>query len=294
MLGVSAWTTARVVALIWCIAPLLAFGFLGDRLARLCQKLPSALQFSLPAVFGVPYLLAGRAVGRGYGMMIYLGLPILIAVLLWRARRVDPEQQGNWRDFTILIVLGLPVDLRWFDAAWPPHLSIVSKLILLDAGLYGFLVIRQLSGVGFDLRIGRQDVIVGLREWLFYAPIAIILGFALGFLRLNAHLPTPGSAAGALLITFFLIAIPEEIYFRGWMQNLLERRLGRTGSLWLTAIVFGLSHFNKRGAHFNGPYVVLASIAGVFYGRAWRARNRIAAAAITHSAVDTVWTLWLS
>ena len=289
-----AWTTARVVALIWCLAPLLAFGLVGDRLARLCQKLPSALQCSLPAVFGVPYLLAGNAWGRGYGMMVYLGLPILMAVLLARARRVDPEQHGNWRDFTILLVLGLPVDLRWFDAAWPPHLSVISKLILLNAGLYGFLVVRQLSNVGFDLRIRGEDVVVGLRELLFYAPIAILLGFALGFLRLNSQLPSLGSAAGAFLITFFLIAVPEEIYFRGWIQNLLERRLGRTSSLWLTAIVFGLSHFNKRAAHFNGPYVVLASMAGIFYGRAWRARHRIAAAALTHSAVDAIWTLWLS
>jgi uncharacterized protein len=292
--GVPVWTPARIVAAVWCLAPVLAFGFLGDRLIRLCQKLPPALRFSLPAAFGVPYLLAGGEAGRGYWTVIYFGLPILIALLLWRARHSDPEQRGNWRDFTILVLLGLPVDLRWFEAAWPPHLSVISKLILLDAGLYGFLVIRQLSDVGFNLRIGREDVRLGLRELLFYAPIAIPLGFALGFLRLYAHLPTPGSAAGALLVTFFLIAIPEEIYFRGWIQNLLERRLGRNAALWLTAIVFGLSHFNKRAAHFNGPYVLLASIAGVFYGRAWRARYRIPAAAITHTGVDTIWTLWLS
>ncbi|HXW90591.1 MAG TPA: CPBP family intramembrane glutamic endopeptidase [Terriglobales bacterium] len=288
------WTPARIVAVLWCLAPLLAFGFWGDRLARLGQKLASPLRLSLPAVFGIPYLLAGTASSRPYGMVIYLGLPILIAVLLARAQLSDPQQLGNWRDFAILLLLGLPVDLRWFEAAWPPHLGVISKLILLDAGLYGFLVIRQLTQVGFNLRMGREDVLVGLRELLFYAPIAIPLGFALGFLRLHRHLPTPGSAAGALLVTFFFIAIPEEIYFRGWIQNLLERRLGRNVSLWLTAIVFGLSHFNKRSAHFNGPYVVLASIAGIFYGRAWRSRRRIAAAAITHSGVDTIWSLWLS
>jgi uncharacterized protein len=290
---VPVWTTARIVALVWCLAPLLAFGFLGDRLVRLCQKLSPPLKFSLPAVFGVPYLLAGSAQGRSHGMVIYFVLPVLIAVLLWRAGNVDPQQHGNWRDFAILLLLGLPVDLRWFEAAWPPHLSVISKLILLDSGLYGFLVIRQLTHVGFDLRIGREDIVVGLRELLFFAPIAIGLGFALGFLHLHAQLPTLGSALGALLFTFLFIAIPEEIYFRGWIQNLLERRLGSAASLWLTAIVFGLSHFNKRGAHFNGPYVLLASIAGIFYGRAWRSRYRVATAAITHSGVDTIWTLWL-
>jgi hypothetical protein len=73
------------------------------------------------------------------------------------------------------------------------------------------------------------------------------------------------------------------------MQNLLERRLGRTASLLITAVVFGLSHFNKRAAFFNWRYVLLAAIAGIFYGRAWRARHRVGASAITHATVDTLW-----
>jgi uncharacterized protein len=90
-----------------------------------------------------------------------------------------------------------------------------------------------------------------------------------------------------------LIAIPEEIYFRGWMQNLLERRMGPRGSLYVTSLVFGLAHFNKRATHFNWRYVLLATLAGIFYGRAWRAKRRVAASALTHTFVDTVWSLWL-
>ena len=59
------------------------------------------------------------------------------------------------------------------------------------------------------------------------------------------------------------------------------------------AILFGLSHFNKRTAGFNWRYVVLAAIAGIFYGRAWRSRRRVAASAITHASVDTLWSLFL-
>jgi hypothetical protein len=91
------------------------------------------------------------------------------------------------------------------------------------------------------------------------------------------------------LFTYLLIALPEEIFFRGWMQNLFDRRMGRSASLIVTAILFGLSHFNKRAVHFNWRYVLLASIAGIFYGRAWRAERRIAASSVTHACVDTVW-----
>ena len=56
---------------------------------------------------------------------------------------------------------------------------------------------------------------------------------------------------------------------------------------------FGLSHFNKRAAYFNWRYVLLAAIAGLFYGRAWLRERRIGASAVTHATVDSVWSLFL-
>jgi uncharacterized protein len=287
------WTPAILAGAVWSLAPLLAFGFLGEKAAHLCQRLPLPLRLMLPAAFGVPYLLAGSGEDRGHWMVVYFGLPVAMAILLWRANRSDPKQSGDWRDFAILLILGLTVDLRWLEGAWPAHLSAISKLILLDSGLYGFLVIRQLEDVGFDLRMRLEDLSIGLQELVFYAPIALAVGFALGFLHLRIHTPGFGSAALTLTFTFFLIAVPEEIFFRGWIQNLLERRMNRNTALAVTAVVFGLSHFNKRAAHFNWRYVLLATIAGIFYGRAWRAKHRVAASAVTHTLVDTVWSLWL-
>jgi uncharacterized protein len=290
---VHAWPANVVIAGIWALIPLLAFGFVGDQVIRVCQRLRLPLRLALPAIFGVPCLLAGSHWNRGHWVVIYFGLPVVIAILLWHANQYDREQRGDWRDFAVLLVLGLAVDLRWLDAAWPAHLSVIGKLMLLDSGLYGFLVVRELRDVGYDLRFKREDASIGLRELLFFAPIAIPLGLALGFLHFRAHLPRSWSAIFTLVFTFLLIAIPEEIYFRGWIQNLLERRIGRAASLWLTAVIFGLSHFNKRAGQFNWRYVLLATIAGIFYGRAWRTRHRVAASAITHTLVDSVWSFWL-
>ncbi len=191
------------------------------------------------------------------------------------------------------MTLGLAVDLRWFEHAWPARLAIFGKFLLLDAGLYALFGIRQLDRAGFNLRLRLSDLRYGLREFIFYAPIAIPLGLSLGFLHLHPLWPRLLQFAGAFVFTFFFIAVPEEIFFRGWMQNLLERRLGRYPALLLTAALFGLSHWNKRAAHFNWRYVLLASLAGIFYGRAWRQEQRIGASAITHASVDTIWSLWL-
>jgi membrane protease YdiL (CAAX protease family) len=80
------------------------------------------------------------------------------------------------------------------------------------------------------------------------------------------------------------------------VQNLLERRLGRRLALVIASVIFGLSHFNKRFSanmpHFNWPYVLLATIAGIFYGRAWRQNRRVPASTITHASVDWLWGLW--
>jgi hypothetical protein len=220
-------------------------------------------------------------------------LPVIVSWLLYRAGVADPAQRGDWRDFLVLAVLGLAVDLRWFEPAWPPHLAVFNKMLLLDGGIYGFLAIRRLEGVGFDLRLRLSDLRIGGRELAIYAPIAIALGLSLGFLHLHAYIPTVSHVVLGWIFTFFFIAVPEELFFRGWVQNLLERRLGQRWALLTTAVLFGLSHFNKRAVHFNWRYVVLAALAGIFYGRAWRQERRVGASAVTHASVDTLWSLWL-
>ena len=197
----------------------------------------------------------------------------------------------DWREF--LVLPPGAVDLRWFEPAWPPHLGAFNKMLLLDAGIYGFLAVRRLEGVGFDLRLRLSDLRIGGRELAIFTPIAIALGLWLGFLHLHAYIPPVSHVVLGWIFTFFFIAVPEELFFRGWMQNLLERGLGQRRALLTTAVLFGLSHFNKRAVHFNWRYVVLAALAGIFYGRAWRQERRVGASAITHASVDTLWSLWL-
>ena len=168
----------------------------------------------------------------------------------------------------------------------------MNELFLVDAGLYGFLAIRQLSGTGFDFHLKWSDWKTGLRELAYFTPIVIALGLALGFIHPHRNLPGIGSALLRWVAIFFFTAVPEELFFRAWVQNLLERHLGRRTALVIASILFGLSHFNKRSAHFNWRYVLLASIAGIFYGRAWREHRRVPASTITHASVDWLWGLW--
>jgi membrane protease YdiL (CAAX protease family) len=277
------------------LIPFLTAAFCGTTLVGKSERLPTWLRVLCPATLAAPYALVGWATGnfRWGWLALYALLPVAVAALLWQAARVDSAQRADWRDFVVLAALGLAVDLRWFESAWPPHLAVFNKMLLLDAGIYGFLAIRQLNGVGFSLRLKLRDVGIGLRELLLFTPIAVLLGLGLGFLHFHAGWPHLIQIVKAFLFTFLFIAVPEELFFRGWLQNLLERRMGRYPALFLTAALFGLSHFNKRAVHFNWRYVLLAALAGIFYGRAWRQERRVGASAITHASVDTLWSLWL-
>jgi hypothetical protein len=276
------------------LAPAAAFAFATERVTSAISGWPRILRLLAPFLLALPYLVLAVAyrMFRWEWLALYVLLPILTSALSMQAATADPEQRGNWRDALILLTLGLAVDLRWFDSAWPDGLRGLGNLLLLDAGLYGFLGIRHLSGTGFDFHFRWSDWKVGFRELAFFAPVVIAAGLALGFLHPHANLPSLGKAILSWVGIFVFIAVLEELFFRAWVQNLLERRLGRKAALVVASILFGLSHFNKRSAHFNWRYVLLATAAGIFYGRAWRSERRVAASAITHTCVDWLWSWW--
>lgn len=297
MMGMSGASPLLLAVFVAELAPAAAFGFMPERTMRAIAGLRAPVRIVLPVLLVLPYVAVAisRHTFRWDWFVLCAGLPVLIALLLFRAACVDSEQRGNWRDAAVLLVLGLAVDLRWFEPAWPPDFEALGKILLVDAGLYGFLGVRQLQGTGFDFRLQWSDWKIGLRELLFFAPLVTVLGLALGFIQPHANYPHVGTAILRWVAIFFFVAVPEELFFRTWVQNLLERRLGRYGGLIAASILFGLSHFNKRnpvGQHFNWHYVLLAAIAGIFYGRAWRERRRIAASTITHTCVDWLWSWW--
>ena len=287
-------TPAAIAVLAMELMPAAAFGFAAERVAGTVAGWPVAARAALPALCALPYtvLALSQHIFAWHWFVVYALLPVVMALLLERAAGADPEQRGNWRDAIILLTLGFAVDLRWFDVAWAAGLRGLGNLLLVDAGLYGFLAIRRLKGTGFDFHPQWRDWTTGLRELAFFAPAVLVLGMALGFIHPHADMPALGKALLTWGGIFVFVAVPEELFFRAWVQNLLERRVGRRAALVIASLLFGLSHFNKRSAHFNWRYVLLATVAGIFYGRAWRENRRVPASAITHTCVDWLWSLW--
>jgi len=85
-------------------------------------------------------------------------------------------------------------------------------------------------------------------------------------------------------------ALPEEILFRGFIQNCLMQKFGaNTRTLLVAALIFGCAHLN------NGPqplpnwrYMILATIAGAVYGKVFQESSSILASATLHALINTI------
>ena len=255
------------------------------------RKYKGGVRVALAAALAVPYFVfaIGAPVFRWQVAITITAFPVLLAGFLGLP---DSSSRMTWRDAAALAIITAAYFGRWFHTGWPSGTSAMfPKLFLADVALYCFLIARRLDGMGYSLIPSRTTSWIGIREWLFYFPFALLIGEATGFIHFHGLLPPAGTAIGTVLVTFLLIALPEELFFRGILQNLLESRLRRTVALILASTLFGLSHFN-HGSAFNWRYVLLATIAGVFYGRAWRAQRHILPSVLTHTLVDVVWSLW--
>jgi membrane protease YdiL (CAAX protease family) len=88
---------------------------------------------------------------------------------------------------------------------------------------------------------------------------------------------------------FLFTAWPEEFLFRGLLQNMLSELLGNSwAGLILASILFGFSHI-LHAPYPNWKYVMLATIAGLFYGRVWMKTASLLPSTMVHAVVDILW-----
>jgi membrane protease YdiL (CAAX protease family) len=176
---------------------------------------------------------------------------------------------------------GMREFLPWMEMA---HLSALELAVLLAPAAW----------LGFSFSLGRRDWATAAFAFLAFAAVAIPLGFAIGFIRWGPRHLDPLRLTALAFKIYFLIALPEELVFRGLIQSALERRLPGTwrapGSLVIASVVFGGAHLQHPPVP-NLRYGLLAALAGLAYGFVWQRSRKITASALTHFAVDFAWVV---
>ncbi len=294
----------QLAAFLECLA--LTFGALvaltDSHLIKHLRQLAVESQWkaaSVPFLLLIPYLI--QALGTGTFTWLGAGkLTAYIAVptFLLLPDRLHRAHRAGWRDIAAMLAIGLPVGADWLGGIWmwPEDVYFFRPLFSVCITAYGFLVIRGLEDVGFRLLFRKGDVLEGLANFAAFAIIGIPLAYWLGFITFHAMSVSWIAAAFEFIGIYLTIAIPEELFFRGVLQNILVKTLPSASSgtygLVIASVIFGASHLQHPPIP-NWRYGILATLAGLFYGNAYRSKRHLAAAALTHALVDTVWRLWL-
>ena len=301
--AVLAGALATITAMVWFSSPLIACPGVAFT-AMLLLASDSVLERTqrwidtrrarivvLPAGLWVLYVI--YALGMGIAtvtavttMAVYLSVPFVVLgvwskaeplVILWIWL---PLEFGIIRQILIMRTPGGDVHYAF------------AQLLAIDAGILAFVVWNRTPNTGFRFDWDGNIFLNGLTNFLLFAAIAIPLGFAIQVIHYSFTLRKLSTAVPVFAGIFLFTALPEEFLFRGLIQNWIERVTRRPAlSLAIAALIFGASHLNNGPPIPNHRYFLMATIGGVFYGRAWRNTGSLMASALTHALVDTCWTV---
>ncbi|MGO4476995.1 lysostaphin resistance A-like protein [Massilia sp. 2TAF26] len=217
------------------------------------------------------------------------------AALAWQAR----EAQQTWLRTALLVLTGLSAFLFALHRVPGFFNPVLAEGIVFSSG-----------APALTLRLNYDTVVAGIvlmgvfcrplrtaEEWLAMlrhawpvplATLAVVLGvgLALGYVLPDLKW-TPYSAA-FLAMNLLFTCVTEEAFFRGLllerMAAAMQRwRAGAALALVLSAVLFGLAH--ARG---GAPLVLLATVAGLFYGWAYLRARHIEGAILTHFVLNAV------
>jgi membrane protease YdiL (CAAX protease family) len=218
------------------------------------------------------------------------GLVFVPLALASSARQRPP---GTWQDFLTIAAIWVAVKFSPSHWLWPypgGRLAYVFTVLLcVNVALAAFVLLRRVDGIGYSIGWGHHWGFFVFASFAVFGCIAIPLGRAIHFIEFAPRWSEWKSLPFLSLGVLFFTAWPEEFLFRGLLQNLLARASkSELAGWWTASILFGFSHITNMGFP-NWRYVLMASIAGFFYGWTWRKTGSIFASALVHAAVDVLW-----
>jgi uncharacterized protein len=243
----------------------------------------SAFLVYLIYVLGTNTFALGRAA-------VVAGLVLLPLLLTASAKKQTP---GAWQDFLTLAGVWTAVKFLSSHWLWPypggKLAYVFTVLFCVNVALASFVLLRRADGIGYSIGWGKSWSLYILGSFIVFGCIAIPLGEGIHFIQFAPRWGTWGSLPALSLAILLFTAWPEEFLFRGLLQNMLARASKNELAGWWTAsVLFGFSHITNGGFP-NWRYVILASIAGFFYGWTWRKTGSIFASALVHAGVDVTW-----
>lgn len=204
---------------------------------------------------------------------------------------------GPAADIGFLALAAAPMVFKWFAALYARpqedlRLDILGQLFWIRTGVIAVLRTRPQLGLNFGFLPSAREWRIGL-QWYASLLLPLAAGLLLtGFARFSPVAPLwkfALVAAGTFLGILWVVALSEEFLFRGLLQQWIERWTGSpTAALVGASILFGLVHLGFRQFP-NWQLTLLAGLAGLFYGMAFRRGGGIRAAMVCHALTVATW-----
>lgn len=152
---------------------------------------------------------------------------------------------------------------------------------------------RTHADLGFGFIPTRTDWRIGLRYFLYFAPVAAAGVYLLEFRAFRLATSFWWRAPLTFIGILWVVALGEECLFRGLLLHRLRALMPPTPALVIASLAFGAVHLWFPPFP-NWKFVILASAAGVFYGMAYLEARTIRAAMVAHALTVTAWRTFLA
>jgi len=171
---------------------------------------------------------------------------------------------------------------------------VLSELLILIVPL-GYMLIKRInvkSFVGLDVK--PKFIMLGLASGALLLFVDIIVSLVLTTIfgvsqaveESNAMITDLSSSTSgliAVIAALTLAGVCEEFAFRGFLQSAINRRYSFIPAVAISAVAFGLFHFDPQLV-----YILSAIVAGLVLGYVYHRWNSYVVSAIAHSTVNLV------
>jgi len=267
--------------------------FIGERLRGPVLAPALTLSAALPySIYAVP---TGTFEWRAFALLMALAA----AVSFWYI--VFPRHWAADIAFVALIAAVVLSGAFSFIYATPFHklpLVIFGQLMWTRVSIFAALLIARMDVKGFGFLPSRKEWKAGALNFLLFVPCGVLLNWGTGFGTFHPHPTGWWQMTGTAVLTFlgmlWVVALREEFFFRGLLQEWFEKwTRSKWAGLVIAAVAFGSVHLPFRGFP-NWRFALMAALAGLFFGRAYMTTRSVRAAMIAHALVNTFWRVLFS
>jgi membrane protease YdiL (CAAX protease family) len=246
-----------------------------------------------------PYLIFSLSAGTFDRNRFYLLATLTAVFSFWYA--VLPRRAAYDAGFVILAAV--PQITRVFTRLYispNPHIpaDILGHLMWIHVGVVALLVLREWKPGEFSLWPTPREWLIGI--FVFLLGIAPLIGLAQAVHDVRFVAPhslwwrLAGEGIGTFFGILWVVALSEELVFRGFIQRALENHWRNPAiAILVSAVLFGSAHLWLH-AFPNWRHSIVASLLGIACGIAYWWSGSVRGSMVTHAFVVVTWRLFFA